>query len=129
MELTLNEIGLARALANSLVIPMFIVDPEGNMLYYNKPAENMLGQRFSETGPMSSAVWSRLFIPTDEGGTPIDPDSLPLMITLQERRPAHNRFWIKGLDNVARHIEVTSFPLLTPSNNYLGAVAMFWDAR
>jgi PAS domain-containing protein len=123
----MNEIGLARALAQSLVLPMFIVDEEGNLLFYNEPAEVILGERFSDTGEMKASVWSRLFIPTEEDGSPLAPELLPLMITLSEHKPAHKRFAIKNLENVSRVIEVTSFPLLGAADRFLGAVAIFWE--
>ena len=50
MSTEYNEVSLARALAKSLVIPIFIVDPEGVLLFYNEPAETILGQRFEDTG-------------------------------------------------------------------------------
>lgn len=46
------EIILSRQLADCLTVPVFIVDPEGNLLFYNPPAEEILGQTFTETGPM-----------------------------------------------------------------------------
>jgi hypothetical protein len=35
--------------------------------------------------------------------------------------------WIRGLDNVQRHLEVTGFPLIGQANRYLGAIAVFWE--
>jgi len=129
MSTDYNEVSLARSLAKSLVIPIFIVDPDGALLYYNEPAEEILGERFEDTGEMPASVWSRLFIPTDEEGNPLLPESLPLMIALTERRAAHKGIWIKGIDNVKHHIEITAFPLLGQADRFLGAVAMFWDVK
>jgi hypothetical protein len=58
---------------------------------------------------------------------PVPPDQLPLMIALRERRPAHGRLAIQGLDNVRREIEVTAFPLDGQAGRQLGAVAIFWE--
>lgn len=124
-----NEVSLARSLAKSLDVPIFVVDPDGALLYYNEPAEKILGERFEDTGAMPASVWARLFIPTDEEGIPLLPESLPLMIALNERRPSHKSIWIKGIDNVNRHIEITAFPLIGQANRFLGAVAMFWDVK
>jgi PAS domain-containing protein len=129
MSLNFNEIHLARQLANSLVIPIFIVDPDGALLFYNEPAEQLLGRTFSESGEMPASVWSRLFIPTDRDGVPLEPDTLPLMIALNEKRAAHKEMWIRSLDNTLRHIEVTAFPLLGQTDRFVGAVAMFWDVK
>jgi len=121
------EVILARQLAGYLATPIFLVDPEGTLLFYNEPAEKILGRRFGETGEMPASVWSTLFEPVDEDGRPLDPDSLPLIVALNERRPVHRTFWIRGLDRVARHIEVTAFPLIGQADRYLGAIAIFWE--
>ena len=120
------EVILFRQLASSLAMPIFIVDPDGTLIFYNEPAEAILGSRFEETGEMEIGEWSSTFSPTDEHGHKIDSDALPLTIALRERRPAHGRLWIRGLDQVPRLIEVTALPLIGLSNRYLGAAAIFW---
>jgi len=121
------EMILARHLASYLAMPIFIVDPQGNLLFYNEPAESILGRRFEETGEMPVAVWSTIFKPTDEKGSPIDPASHPLVVALTLRCPAHRGFWIRGLDGVLRHIEVVAFPLVGQADRFLGAIAIFWE--
>ncbi|MDX1414443.1 MAG: hypothetical protein R3293_09650 [Candidatus Promineifilaceae bacterium] len=118
---------LCRHLASHLQTPVFLVDPEGNLLFYNEPAEPILGRRFAETGTMSAAEWSTAFIPTDENDVPIKPGELPLSIALTERCPAHKRFWIVGLDHSRRYIETTALPLIGQAGRFLGAVAFFWE--
>ena len=123
------EVILARQLVSYLALPVFIVDPQGTLLFYNEPAESVLGRRFEETGEMRIGEWSTIFKPTDEHGRPIKPDSLPLAIALNERRPAHGRFWIRGLDGVLRHIEVTAVPIIGQAERYLGGIAIFWEVK
>jgi PAS domain-containing protein len=121
------EMILTRHLASYLAIPIFLVDIEGTLVFYNEPAETLLGRRFDETGEMPLAEWSIIFTPRDEQGTPIGPDGLPLVIALAERQPAHRRFFIHGLDQARRHIELTAFPLIGLEQRLLGAVALFWE--
>jgi PAS domain-containing protein len=121
------EVILTRQLASYLAIPIFIVDPAGNLLYYNEPAEAILGRRFDETGEMSVMELSEIFTPVDEEGIPIASEALPIAIALTQRHPAHSSFWIRGLDGVQRHIEVTALPLIGQTDQPLGAVAMFWQ--
>jgi PAS domain-containing protein len=123
------EVILARQLADYLATPIFIVDPQGTLVFYNEPAERILGRRFEETGEMPAPEWSTLFKPTDDNGDLLDPGSLPLMIALTEHRPAHRTFWIRGLDGAPRHIEVTAFPLIGQAQRYLGGVAIFWEVN
>ena len=120
------ELILMRQLAGHLAMPIFVVDPEGNLLFYNEPAETLLGHRFGEAGPMPMAEWSTSFTQRDEDGSPLRPDDQPLVIAVREHRPAHRMFWITGHDGVARHLGVTAFPLEGPEGRHLGAVAMFW---
>jgi len=124
----LSLIQITRLLAEALAVPVFIVDRAGTLLYYNTPAEEILGKSFSDTGEMAAGVWSRLFVPTDDEGNALLPESLPLMETLNSERPSTGKLWIRGLDNTARHIEISSFPLTTKDGVFLGAVAMFWEA-
>jgi len=122
------ELILTRQLASYLALPIFLVDADGSLLFYNEPAERILGMRFDETGEMAAAEWSRAFAPTDEVGQPIPPEALPLMIAVKERRPAHGTLRIRGFDGVVRAVEATAFPLTGQANRHLGAVAVFWEA-
>src|SRR5512142_3007535 len=117
------EIILSRHLAEYLATPIFIVNPAGDLVFYNEPAEAILGQTYAETGIMSASEWSTIFQPFDGEGTQIPPQELPLMVALSEHHPAHKSFWIRGLDGVAREIEVTAFPLIGQANRFLGAIA------
>ena len=67
------EIILNRQLADCLSIPVFITDTDGNLIFYNEPAEGVLGKRFEETGEMPVAEWSTVFKPLDETGDPLLP--------------------------------------------------------
>jgi PAS domain-containing protein len=123
------EMILTRQLATYLAMPIFIVDPNGNLVFYNEPAEMILGHHFDETGEMPAAEWATLFTPVDETGHPIPQDQLPLIIALRDKKPAHKNFWIMGLDKVPRFIEVTAFPLTGEAGRDIGALAIFWDTK
>jgi PAS domain-containing protein len=122
------ELILTRQLASQLAMPVFIVDVHGTLVFYNEAAEGILGRRFEETGAMAAIEWAEAFTPRDETGRPLAPESLPLMIAVRERRPAHTHFHIHGLDAVDRRIEVTAFPLIGHADRPVGAVAIFWEA-
>lgn len=121
------EIILARQLSNYLALPVFLVNPEGNLIFYNEPAERILGKRFEDTGEMPAAEWGTVFQPADLSGKALPPEQLPLMRALTLRQPAHDRFWIHGLDGTKRMIEVTAFPLVGMAGRFLGAMALFWE--
>lgn len=121
------ELILARQLSSHLTMPIFIVDPRGNLLFYNGAAEKILGKRFDETGEMPAETWSTMFTPVDATGARIPPNELPLMMALSEKRPAHKRYRMKGVDGVSREIEVTGFPITGQGDRFLGGVAIFWE--
>jgi PAS domain-containing protein len=123
------EVILLRQLASYLAIPTFIVDPKGTLIFYNEPAEALLGQRFEETGAMAEDEWATSFRPIGGDGDALAGDQLPLVRALAEHRPAHASFWIEGRDRVRRHLSVTAFPLDSQSGRLLGAVALFWETE
>ena len=86
-----------------------------------------LGRRFDETGAMSAKEWSAAFTPEDSDGNAIPPEDVPLMITITRKRPAYNRFFIRGLDGVRRHVEVASIPIAGLDGDFLGGAALFWE--
>jgi PAS domain-containing protein len=121
------ELILARQLASYLALPIFIIDVQGNLVFYNEPAEVILGRRFGETGEIAVAELASLFETTADDGTPLAHDDLPITIALLKGRPAHRTFWMRGLDAQVRHIAVTAVPLITQTGGLLGAVAFFWE--
>ena len=121
------ELILMRELAGKLAMPVFVVDPDGGLLFYNEPAEELLGMRFDETGALPLGDWAVQFTPTDERGQPLAPEALPLVQVIGTHRAAHGQFWIKGMDGANRFLEVTAFPLLGQGDVFLGAAALFWE--
>lgn len=120
------EIILSRQLADCLSIPVFIVDTDGKLIFYNIPAEEVLGERFEETGEMPVDQWSVMFKPMDKDSREIAPGELPLVKTLKDNLPYHKSFWIKSLKGQIEKIALTSYPIINRENKFLGAVAMFW---
>jgi PAS domain-containing protein len=123
------EIILNRQLADCLSIPVFITDTEGNLIYYNEPAEQILGKRYEESGEMPVTVWGTIFKPEDENRNPLSPEELPLMKTIRNQKPSHKTFFIKSLTGKIERISVTSYPILGRPSRFLGAVALFWDTN
>ena len=123
------EVILTRQLASYLTLPIFIVDTGGTLVFYNEPAERILGHRFEETGEMPADEWATTYTVTDCNDEPLLPEELPLMIALRERRLAHARLQIRGRDSVRRQIDLTAFPLIGQADRHLGAVAIFWEVN
>ncbi len=120
------ELILGRQFVDTLSLPAFLVDPEGNLLFYNEPAEVIFGLNFGETGGMRVEEWSTMFTPYDDKGNPLPPEELPLVKTLQDLKPNSGSFYIHSLTGKEIHIEVTSFPIIARQDRFLGAMAIFW---
>lgn len=123
------ELILTRQWASYLAVPVWVVGENGDLLYYNEPAEAVVGRRYDEAGEMPGEELASIFKTTAEDGSPLESDSLPINIALRERRPAYLRLRIQGLDGVWRVIEATAFPLEGQGGRHLGAVAFFWEAE
>lgn len=121
------ELILMRQLASMLATPVFLVDSQGSLVFYNEHAEVILGRRFEETGAMPMGLWSTMFLPFDETGRPISPEALPLVTTLRTKKPSQRNFWIRGLDDVKRQIDVTSFPLIGQTRRLVGAMSIITE--
>jgi PAS domain-containing protein len=118
---------VAREFASRLATAVFLVDPEGNAIYFNEAAERLLGRPFIEGHGMPAGIWSTAFTPLDAQDEPIPFEGLPLGIALTRRVPAHKAFRIRGLDGVVRNVAVTAFPLFAHTEEFVGAMAIFWD--
>jgi len=120
------ELILSRQLAECLDMPVFLTDTVGNLLFYNEPAEDILGKRYEDTGEMAVDEWGTVFKNKDDGGNPIPSEELPLVKTLLNRLPYHKTFWIESLQGRAERISVTSYPIIGRPQTFLGAIAIFW---
>jgi PAS domain-containing protein len=120
---------LARDLASRLATPVFVVDHEGTLVYFNEAAEPVLGRTYAESGELRAGEWATEWHPTDDDGRPIPLEELPLGVAFREARASHRAIRITGGDHVVRAIEVTAFPLLIAEEEIVGAIAVFWERR
>ena len=119
---------LARGLASSIATPMVLVNTAGDVVYFNEPAEPLLGQTYAETGDLTREEWLKLFSPEEpDTGTEADLSALPIGVALNERRPAHRTVTITAGDGERRTLAVTAFPLFARTEELAGAVGIFWE--
>lgn len=121
------EIILARQWASTMAHPIWITDDAGNLLFYNEPAELVLGVRFDEAGEMPAEELGALFETESLDGSPMTSAELPLLKALTDWVPAHGPLRIRAHDKVWREIEVTAIPLIGEGDRRLGAIALFWE--
>jgi PAS domain-containing protein len=110
-----------------MAMPVWIAGTRGELLYYNEPAEALLGKRFDEAGQMRLRDLPKIFETTAPDGSTIADRDLPLGIALREQKPAHLRVQITALDGTSRLLDITAVPLVVQGGHYLGAMAMFWE--
>jgi len=120
---------LAREFASKLATPMFVTDASGDLVFFNEPAEVILGRSFTEAGEMPAAEWATLFKVEDLEGRPIELTDMPAGIAFTEQRPAHGTICIRGLNGYRRVISVTAFPLFAHTAEFVGVVAVFWEEQ
>jgi len=118
---------LARDMAARLATPMFVVDAQGTLVFFNEAAEALLGQTFAEIGEVSADTWAETFRSVESDGTPIPRADLPLGIALIQGRPAHRTLDVIGADGVQRPLAATAIPLQRHPGETVGAVALFWE--
>ena len=122
------EMILARQLAGYLFVPVLVLNTAGTVVFYNEPAERILGVRFEETGRIDREEADRLIELSDDPEARPDESGRPLVTALQQRRPAHARRWLlRRSDRVRLQVELTAFPVIDQEDRLLGAVAMFWE--
>jgi PAS domain-containing protein len=122
------ELILARNLVSILSLAAFLVDTDGEIVFFNEAAAEMIGTRFEETGALTREQWNPEFGPFDENGRPMPYDELPLTIAVREGRPAYGRLHVRTEAGGMIEIEAGAFPLLGP-DGYHGAMVVFWPLK
>lgn len=118
---------LAREFASNLATPIYIADADETLVYFNEPAEQIAGQSFAEAGEMPMREWAQLLAVRSEDGELLARENTPGGIAFSERRPAHARLRITGLDGDEREIATTAFPLFGPDDDFHGIMVIFWE--
>ncbi|MDH3607584.1 MAG: PAS domain-containing protein [Acidimicrobiia bacterium] len=123
------ELILLKQWATHIATPVWIMDVEGNLVFYNEPAEVILGKRFDEAGELHADQLADLFVTTGLDGEPVANKELPVVVALTEHHPAHAELRIQTLDTgESRRIEVTAIPIEGQGGRSLGAFAVFWES-
>jgi len=117
---------LARDLAANVASAMLLVDADGDLVFFNEPAERILGRPYAEA-QMSRAELAKTFKPVDEAGEPIPLEELPLAQAFQSGIPSHGHLRIEAIDGSRHDLEVVAVPLLAQADQLVGGLAVFWE--
>ena len=117
---------LARQLASCVAMPILLVDEVGTLIFYNEAAEELLQQRFEETGEIPAEEWNRYVTVADEDRIPLPPDERPMRVALQTRRPVARRMWSQHRGGPWRQLQVNALPLIGEADQLIGVMNIFW---
>jgi len=118
---------LARELATNLATPIYIADSDGDLVYFNEPAEQIASGRFAEHRETTISDWVAELAPETLDGEPLAREDMPGGIAFTQRRPAHGTMRVTGLDGQKRTVETTALPLFGPDGEFHGIMAIFWE--
>lgn len=121
------EMILLRQLASHLNIAIWIMDHDGNLVYYNEPAEGLLGAQFDDVGPLHAEDLTTLFQVTGLDGAPLEDKQLPVVAAFLDRQPSHGDVRFRGLDGAWRDVGISAMPLEGQGRRFLGVLATFWE--
>ena len=121
------ELILARNLVSIVSLAALLVDVEGQIVFFNDAAAEIVGSPFEEVGAMTREAWNAKYGPYDEHGVPLAAHELPLTLAIHEGRPAFARLRVRGEQRLIE-VEAGAIPLLGPAG-YHGAMIFFWVAE
>lgn len=118
---------LAREFAANLATPLVVLDEVGTLVFYNEPAERIIGQTPGEFGILREREWRARFSAERLDGTPVADEDQPTAVARRERHPTHETLIYKMVDGRQHTLSVTAIPLLGREDEFLGVVAVFWE--
>lgn len=121
------EIILLRQWASHIAVPIWITDPQGNLVYCNELAEAVTGVHFDEEGDLPVETYAAVFDVCELDGSPMMAEDLPVSIALSKQTAAHRALRFRGLAGDWHTVEVTALPLIGQAGRLLGAMATFWE--
>jgi predicted ATPase/class 3 adenylate cyclase len=123
----ISAIALARDLASHLPTPMFLIDTNGMLVFYNDAAALLIGKPFAEVGEIPSAEFGHsLDLETIDGQHLPNRDSAA-GVAFFDRRPAHQKLIATGYDGRRHELASSAYPLFGAGNAFWGVLAVFWE--
>jgi len=117
---------LARELASNLATPMFLMDAQGALVFYNDAAALLLGRPFADVGEIPAEEFGATLELATIDGAPLRRRDSPAGVAFFERRPSHQTVLASAYDGSRRAYEATAYPLFGATGEMHGVVAVFW---
>lgn len=123
------EMIILRQLASYLTIPMWMMDDAGDLIFYNEPAEALLGVQFDDVGPIRAEQLVGMWQVTDTDGELLPEAEFPVVAALTRQVAGHRAVRFQSKDGEWRDVEVTAIPIEGQGKRFLGVLAMFWEVE
>ena len=118
---------LARQLASSMATAIMLFDAQGNLVFYNEPAESIFNARFDETGEIKVDDLLWVVSVADENRELLAPEARPGRIARLERRPITRTIWMSCNDGAWRRLQATAVPIIGEEQDLHGVMQFFWE--
>jgi PAS domain-containing protein len=118
---------LARQLASSMATAIMLFDADGNLVFYNEPAEPILNTRFDETGEITVDDLLRVVAVADDNRQRLSAELRPGRIARLQRRPITQTIWMSCHDGAWRRLQATAVPILGEQGELHGVMQFFWE--
>lgn len=119
------ELILARQWSTLLSVPVLLFDHDGVLVFFNEPAEVLLGRKYDETGSMVRPEWQAAFPMEDDDGKPIPGRDTPMACCLSDGNPTQRTVTVRGMDGLRRRATITAFPIKGLDHRSVGVMALF----
>jgi hypothetical protein len=116
-------------LAANLATPMFLIDGEGTLVFFNEAAELMLGKSYGEVGPITALDFGTMLDTAYLDGTPMPRRDSPAGVAFYRHEPCHRTLLATTLDGTREQFEVTAYPLFGRAGEMHGVLTVFWRAN
>jgi hypothetical protein len=120
---------LARELAANLATPMFLINGEGTLVFFNEAAELLLGKSYAEVGGITANEFGTMLDLGHPDGTPMRRRDSPAGVAFYKREPTHQTVLATTLGGSRGLFEVTAYPLFGHVGEMHGVLTVFWQAK
>jgi PAS domain-containing protein len=116
MESRPVELILAHNLSEHLASPVLLLDAKGTLIFFNEPAEPILGLSYEDVGEL----------PVDEWTSRMDGD-LAFMRSVDAHRTACHDVVLTLADGTSRTFQAVTLPLTGREGRHLGAIVILGE--
>jgi predicted ATPase/class 3 adenylate cyclase len=123
----LSAAALARELASNLATPMFLVDADAMMVFFNDATAAIIGKTFSEVGEIPATEFGEDLELGTVDGEPLRKRDSVTGVAFFQRRPVHQTIMATGYDGRRHTLHTSAYPLFGPAGEFQGVVTVFWE--